>query len=210
MRFDIPAGQDYLDDFAFWFTVKKGAGDFDPLNVPTGLHKFIRSVEIKADGKQILYVDHARFLIDIMVKKKRHPDEHLVHKFEDYPLDYQRYDQTVAVVAPDIGGNAIKQKGYIPVGTNQNVPVNGGDALETLNKKPMSKKQLALYRYIQNAKLNRDCINEGLVRYANKGAAAVENDQDVLWMRNQVTQKYCLFRLSDLGLWKSFPRFLLK
>ena len=79
-----------MDDFAFWFKIRKGddLNPFDPLNVPTGLHKFIRSIEIKADGRQILYVDHARFLIDIMVKKKRHPDEHLVHKFEDYPLDY--------------------------------------------------------------------------------------------------------------------------
>lgn len=29
-------------------------------------------------------------------------------------------------------------------------------------------------------------------------------------MRSQEKQRFCLFKLSDLGMWKSFPRFLVK
>lgn len=143
-----------------------------------------------------MYLDHARFLIDIMVKKKKNPDEHLVHKFEDYPLEYRSFIQDADA--------DINQKSFIPVGTNGNTG---------LNLSPMSEKQLALYRYIQNAKLNRNAINEGTKRVPKKDDAnpgVVEDDMDALYMRNHDVQAYCLFKLSDLGMWKSFPRFLLK
>lgn len=93
----INSGQDYLNDFAFWFYVdwRQTGGDGVmteiPFNTINGLHKLIRSVEIKVDGRQILYLDHARFLLDMMIKKKKNPDEHLVHKFEDFPLEYTSF-----------------------------------------------------------------------------------------------------------------------
>ena len=100
VRYMINSGQDYLNDFAFWFYVDWKKADGNPLaevpfNTINGLHKLIRSVEIKVDGRQILYLDHARFLLDMMIKKKKSPDEHLIHKFEDFPLEYRAFTGAV-------------------------------------------------------------------------------------------------------------------
>lgn len=45
------------------------------------MHMFIKSINIKADSRQLLYVDNAKFLLDIMVQQKQCPEEYLVHKF---------------------------------------------------------------------------------------------------------------------------------
>lgn len=45
------------------------------------MHMFIKSITIKADSRQLLFIDDAKLLLDIMIQQKQCPEEYLVHKF---------------------------------------------------------------------------------------------------------------------------------
>lgn len=58
------------------------------------MHMFIKSINIKADSRQLLYVDNAKFLLDIMIQQKQCPEEYLIHKFAHVdPLYRSAYAQ---------------------------------------------------------------------------------------------------------------------
>lgn len=211
IRHVINSGNDYLNDVSFWFYVDYVQSNGDkmaelPLNVVDKLYKCIRSVQIKVDGKLIMYVDYAKFLLDIVNQKKKYPDEMMYHKFDDVPFEYQAY------LAGDAADGNIRQVSFLDyrlskVANNISCRTN------------LTQKQIALYRLIQNARINRDIISEGVDRVSDAAhaldagppayPAQLATDGEIRSTK-EMKQKYCLFKLSDLGLWKSFPRFLVR
>lgn len=160
-----------------------------PLNVVDKLYKCIRSVQIKVDGKLIMYVDYAKFLIDIVNQKKKYPDEMMYHKFDDVPFEYQ------AFMSGNAASNNIDQSTFLDyqlskVADNASCRTN------------LSQKQIALYRLIQNARINRDVISEDVERVADDAHAAAAGppiypaqfatDGEIRSTKN-MKQKYCLF-----------------
>lgn len=91
------------------------------------MHHLIRSISIKADSRQILYVDHAWYLLSIMQQRKRESSQSLIHDFEDYPIEY--------------AANTAAADANISQGT-------------FVQAVPLAEKQVALYRHIKNAKIN--------------------------------------------------------
>ena len=132
---NIPAGQDYLTDAMFWFYPEKVNADGTALAASTveaitEFHNLIQSIEIKADGKQIMYLDQARFLLSILNQQKENADEHLLHKFDDYPLDQRSFYNAIPNVA---GANTADlltstNDAILALNTRLNLPV-GADAL---------------------------------------------------------------------------------
>ncbi len=66
----MQAGQDYLNDVEVWFKITQLKDDGTDLAEPPScniseFHHAIRKIEIKIDGKQIMMLDHARYLLSI-------------------------------------------------------------------------------------------------------------------------------------------------
>lgn len=63
MTLQVPAGQDYLNDVEIWCKIKACNGNLTQItnstDVPSQMHHLIRSISVKADSRQILYVDQA-------------------------------------------------------------------------------------------------------------------------------------------------------
>lgn len=73
--------------------------------------------------------------------------------------------------------------------------VKQAQAADATNLVSLSQKQLALYWYIANLKINRQLID--IVKpVAEQGGGAPE-----LAMWTHTLQWFCLFKLSDLGMW---------
>lgn len=109
-----------------------------PFNVISKLYQCIRSVQIKVDSKLILYVDYAKFLIDIMNQKKKQPDEMMYHKFDDVPFEYNAFTSAVGADAA-----ALKQALDINQKTFLNYPLSKTNDKTCLTN--LSQKQIALY-----------------------------------------------------------------
>lgn len=184
MSINVPAGQDYLNDVEFWFYIKPCNGNqtqvFNVADVPIEMHKLIRSINIKVDSKQILYVDQAKYLLSIMQQRKKDSSQSLIHDYDSYPVEY-----TALTAQADAN-------------------LTQGTFIQAL---PLSDKQTALFRHVQNAKMNRQLVSQidDTVVVAEQGASA-----ELRAMRKTAPRRFCLFKLSDLGMFKSFPRFLLK
>ncbi len=86
------------------------------------MHKFVRSIMIKADSRQLLYLDNAKHFLSIVQQRKKDATQHLISDFTDYPLEF-------------VAGNTNAAAGNV----NAGIPVA---------PIPMSEKQLALYWYI--------------------------------------------------------------
>lgn len=80
-----------------------------------------------------------------MQQRKKDATQALVSDFSDYPLEFVAGNANAA--APDVNGG---------------VPVSGV---------PFSEKQLALYRYVQNLKVNKVQINGTTITGANENEA---------------------------------------
>lgn len=95
----VPAANDYLNDIEFWFKIKAANGNQAQIknstDVPSQMHHLIRSISIKADSRQILYVDHARYLLSIMQQRKKDSSQSLMYDFDDYPTEYAANTTTV-------------------------------------------------------------------------------------------------------------------
>lgn len=55
------------------------------------MHKLIRSINIKVDSKQILYVDQAKYLLSIMQQRKKDSSQSLIHDYDSYPVEYSAF-----------------------------------------------------------------------------------------------------------------------
>ena len=81
-----------------------------------------------------------------MQQRKQDASQHLEHKFDDYPLEFVTATSDVAA----------------------NLTTNGVVALNTL-----SEKQIALYRHIQNAKINNILVKGGFNTAEQGGDASL-------------------------------------
>lgn len=52
------------------------------------MHKFVRSITVKADSRQLLYLDNAKHFLSIAQQRKKDATQHLISEFSDYPLEF--------------------------------------------------------------------------------------------------------------------------
>lgn len=185
MTITVPAQQDYLTDVEFWFRLTyTGAQAADKVFTITELCNLIKTITIRVDSRQILYLDYAKHLLSIINQRKGDASQQLSSKVSQSPFQFNRTFTAGA----------------------QNVFTDYKDADHHLAARILKPKQWSLYRHLGELAHNYVHINECT---ADQNTALDGQDRGGN-MLVQPDMRFCLFKLSDLGLFRSFPRFLLK
>lgn len=182
----IPASQTYLTDVEFWFKVDfPGLAQGEWIFTITEMCKLIKSISVWVDSRQILYLDYAKYLLSILNQRKGEDSQQLNPKIYDRPFQFNW--TFTAAAADNFGGYATQD--------------------HHLAKWILKPKQWSLYRHL--GELAHNYVNLNIC--TDDQNTALVNEQS--WGNNMLTQpdlRFCLFKLSDLGLFKSFPVYLLK